>query len=136
MRNIFLISILMLAGCASSPEPNRQSSNETLDIQTLKAGECGIFGWTTDEKRSFVFYADEKTAKYAPNGAAIELTANEPFPSLTYTDPQGGPVTLKLGEGEPIVGGTRYTTAHIATKTQEGWDRIMPVAIVRSCQAP
>lgn len=136
MRKFFLISTFSLAACATAPERSANPSNESLDIQTLKAGECAIFGWTTDEKRSFVFYADEDTAKYAPNGKAIKLTATEPFPSLNYTDPENGPVTLKLGQGEPIVGGTRYTLAQIATKTSDGWDRIMPVAIVRSCQAP
>ena len=134
MRSLLLLPCVFLAACASTPSSDTSSSHRKLDLPEMAAGECGIFGWTTDEKRSFVFYADPDGAKFAPNGEVVKLAAVDPFPSLSYTDPEGGPVSLKLGQGEIMVGGMRYPYARILTKTEDGWDRFMPVAIVRSCQ--
>lgn len=134
MRALLLFSVLMLTACATAPEP--RTSERKLEMPQMAAGTCAVFGWSTDERRSFLFYADVDEAKYAPDGTVIPLIATDPFPSLNYTAPDGGPVSLKLGQGESMVGGTRFPYARILTKTAEGWDRFMPVAIVRSCQTP
>lgn len=135
MRSLCLIPALLLAACATSAPNTSSSKAASLELPQMKSGECGLFGWTTDEKRSFVFYADEDEAKYAPQGQVIKLAANEAFPTLDYTDPEGRPVIIKLGQGEPLVGGTRYPFARITSKTADGWDRVMPIALVRSCQS-
>jgi len=134
MRILCLIPALFLAACATSAPTSLPAKTASLDLPQMKSGECGLFGWTTDEKRSFVFYADKEEAKYAPQGQVIKLATNEAFPTLDYTDPEGRPVRLKLGQGEPLVGGMRYPYARITSKTAEGWDRVMPIALVRSCQ--
>lgn len=136
MRLTLLIFVVLLTACASSPPTNAPGRTAAIDLPQMKSGECGLFGWTTDEKRSFVFYADKDEAKFAPEGQVIKLLANGAFPTVDYVDPDGGPVSLKLGQGEPLVGGMRYPYALISSKTAEGWDRVMPVALVRSCQTP
>ena len=93
-----------------------------------------MFGWTADEKRSFVFYADRVAAKFVPEDKIVELTAQAAFPSLTYLDPFSRPVTINLGAGEQIIGGLRYPSSSIRSVTDEGWERIIPVSIVRACQ--
>jgi hypothetical protein len=93
-----------------------------------------MFGWATGDTRDFIFYADEETARYAGLNGPINLTAQSVFPATKYTDPAGNPVTLRLGAGEIMEGGMRYPAARIVSLTDEGWERLHPVAIVRSCQ--
>lgn len=93
-----------------------------------------MFGWSTDAARDFIFYADRKTARYAGVNGPIDLTAQTAFPATEYQDPSGNPVTLRLGEGEVMNGGMRYPGARVVTLTDEGWERLHPVAIVRTCQ--
>lgn len=126
-----IFCMIGLAACASVPiAPETVSNVDT----TLKPGECGMFGWSADEKRDFVFFADEKTARYNSVTGPEDLTAQSAFPSLDYLDKAGGSVTLRLGQGEVMNGGMRYPTARIVTLTDDGWERLQPVAIVRSCQ--
>ena len=131
----FISAAILLAACAST-SPQTSSSSEAAGLPTseLSPGQCGLFGWSTDETRSFIFYADEETARYAGPDGPIDLIAQSAFPATDYTDPSGAVVTLRLGEGEAMSGGMRFPGARIATLTEEGWERLHPVAIVRSCQ--
>jgi len=133
MRHLFLIlSLVTLGACASNPSTS--SDNGRVQTQSLAPGKCGLFGWTTDEKRSFVFYADEKTARYDDGSGAKDLEAQTKFPAVAYKDPAGNDVELRLGQGELMDGGMRYPGARVVTTTAEGWERLRPVAIVRTCQ--
>ena len=137
MRSLWLISLLLVSACATSPTSGKSSntlSRADLDLPDLAVGDCALYGWTADEKRSFVFYADRNETKFAPEGEVIQLASAEAFPAMEYTDSAGNPVSLKLGDSEALVGGLRYPTARIISKTDEGWDRVMPVAIVQNCQ--
>lgn len=125
----------LLAACATTSPQTRQSSEATgLPTSELSPGQCGLFGWSTDETRSFIFYADEETARYASPEGPIDLIAQSAFPATDYTDPSGAAVTLRLGEGEAMDGGMRFPGARVVTLTEEGWERLHPVAIVRTCQ--
>lgn len=137
MRFVYLTSLLLLSACAttSTGGTSRVEAASGLSVPELAEGECGLFAWTTDQKRSFVFYADEDSAKFVPDGEIVQLTSAKAFPALDYQDSAGNPVSLKLGQGEPLVGGVRYPSARIVSKTEDGWDRIMPVSIVRACQS-
>jgi len=137
MRLVYLTSILFLSACAttSTGGPSSVAAQSGLDVPELAEGECGLFAWTTDQKRSFVFYADEDSAKFVPAGEIVQLASAQTFPALDYEDSSGNPVNLKLGLGEPLVGGMRYPSARIVSKTEDGWDRIMPVSIVKACQS-
>lgn len=132
---LILCCAALLTACATS-QPTTTSAAQASGLPTseLDPGQCGLFGWSTGETREFIFYADEKTARYASLDGPLDLTASSSFPSIDYTDPSGNPVTLRLGEGEAMVGGMRYPGARVVTLTTEGWERLHPVAIVRSCQ--
>jgi len=136
IRFAFLISCAVaLTACATTP-PSVTSiaGGETIPPATLKAGECGLFGWSADASREFVFFADKKTARFkGPNGAE-DLVAQSEFPAVEYLDVAGNSVSLRLGQGELMTGGTRFPKARLVTLTDEGWERLQPIAIVQSCQ--
>jgi len=132
MRLVYLMfGVILLSGCATTTPT---SNDDRLQTKALAPGKCGLFGWTTDEKRDFIFYADEKTARYANTNGAVDLVPATKFPALSYLDPDKKPVLLRLGPGEIMSGGMRYSQARIVTQTAEGWERLHPVAIVKSCQ--
>jgi len=137
MRLILLFcGAALLSACASTPPPAAPNSAEVSGLPTsqLAPGQCGMFGWSTGDSRDFIFYADQKTARYASLNGPLDLAAQTPFPSTKYTDASGNIVTLRLGEGEAMDGGMRYPAARVVTLTKEGWERLHPVAIVRTCQ--
>lgn len=131
---IILVSAF-LSACAST-SPNTSQSIKTADKKAsqLSPGQCGFFGWSTGDTREFIFYADRKTARYDGASGPVSLTAKSAFPATEYTDPSGNSVTLRLGEGEVMDGGMRYPMARIVTLTDEGWERLHPLAIIRTCQ--
>jgi len=135
IRTLILISCTAaLTACATTPDKPSASSGDRISEAALKPGECGLFGWSTDASREFVFFADKKTARFkGPNGA-VDLVAQAKFPAVDYVDGDGNAVTLRLGEGETMTGGRRFPQARIVTFTAEGWERLQPVAIVQSCQ--
>ena len=136
MRFISLIcGAAFLSACASLPAAESSVAEKTrLPTSELKPGDCGLFGWSPDASRQFIFYADETTARYNSDSGPVDLIAQSGFPATDYTDPLGRPVTLRLGEGETMVGGMRYPSARLVSLNADGWERLQPVAIVRSCQ--
>jgi len=102
---------------------------------SLKSGECGLFGWTTDSKRDFIFFADERTARYNSVNGPVDLIPQTVFPAINYLDAAGNPVVLRLGKGEVMSGGMRYPSARLVTVSQEGWERLQPLALVQACQS-
>lgn len=121
-----------IAACASTPQSVEGAA--AIPPANLKAGECGLFGWSADAAREFVFFADKKIARFkGPNGA-VDLEAQTEFPAVEYLDGLGNAVTLRLGQGEIMAGGSRFPHARIVTLTEEGWERLQPVAILQSCQ--
>lgn len=93
-----------------------------------------MFGWSTDRRRDFIFFADADSARFNGENGPIDLVAQAAFPALDYLDAEGRTVSLRLGDGEIMSGGMRYPGARIVTLTDEGWERLQPVALVRSCQ--
>ena len=127
--------MLVLAGCATaSPNPAQSTGISDGPTSELAPGQCGLFGWSTDETRSFIFYADQKTARYASADGPRRLIAESAFPATEYRDTVGNTVSLRLGEGETMDGGMRYPGARIVTLTDEGWERFQPVAIIKTCK--
>ena len=132
---LFICGTALLGACATTaPETSSVSEASGLPTSKLNPGQCGLFGWSTDDAREFVFYADEKTARYASLEGPVDLNAQMPFPATDYVDSAGKTVTLRLGEGEIMSGGMRYPGARVVTSTDEGWERLHPVAIVKTCQ--
>jgi hypothetical protein len=134
MRFVSIFGLaLALTACATSA-PTSQTTVSGASIETLKPGECGMFGWSTDRRRDFIFFADADSARFNGENGPIDLVAQAAFPALDYLDAEGRTVSLRLGDGEIMSGGMRYPGARIVTLTDEGWERLQPVALVRSCQ--
>ena len=129
------ISIICAAGLSACATTSPSiGGDEAIPEASLKAGECGLFGWSADDAREFVFFADKKTARFKGPDGAVDLVAQARFPAVDYLDNAGNAVTLRLGKGEAMAGGRRFPQARIVTRTAEGWERLQPVAIVQSCQ--
>ena len=134
MRFLFLICApSLLIACASVP-PLEGAEKTGLPTSNLKPGQCALFGWSTDAQRQFIFYADETSARYKAAAGSVDLVAQSAFPSTDYIDPFGQPVTLRLGNSEAMNGGTRYPSARLVSLDEAGWERLQPVAIVKTCQ--
>lgn len=134
MRWIALsFGVVVLSGCGTTSP----IVSEEFGMSTPAIGHngCAMYGWTKGEARDFIFFADETRARYDSVSGPVDLEADTSFPALNYTDPAGKPVEVRLGAGEAMVGGTRFPNARIVTQTDEGWERLRPVAIVQSCQA-
>lgn len=132
---ILICGTALLSACATTPAGvTPESQKADLPTSKLAAGECALFGWSTGESKDFIFYADKKAARYDGLSGPVDLTALSSFPATEYVDASGRSVALRLGSGEAMSGGMRYPGARIVTLTEEGWERLHPVAIVKTCQ--
>jgi len=134
---LILCSLAMTACATTAPREKTSAgiSDSTVSQSSLKPGECGLFGWSTDEKREFIFFADKNSARYNGANGPVNLVAQSGFPAKDYLDSAGNPVMLRLGEGELMNGGMRYPGARIVTISSEGWERLQPVALVQGCKS-
>lgn len=145
-RAVGLFSLaITLDACATATPPSgattktvaaktaaTQSPASGLPSQTLAAGECGLFGWDTSSSPQFVFFATADRALYlSSDGPAQKLTPVGPFPSTRY-----GTLRLTLGAAEPLIAGTRYAQARVSEPLEDGFTRVRPLVILRSCQTP
>lgn len=147
---ISLVSALSLVACGTtatdfkSKTKNSISANQDrLAPRDLNAGECGIFVWTADNARRFVFFSqtDSSTASWWGESGEIEIarTSSDGLPAFgqtpnqTYQLPDGGELNLKLGDPEEVDNGTRYRTGAITQKAANGWDKVMPVSGIAAC---
>ncbi len=132
----FLIPTLAsLAFTACATTTPTQKAQADISQSSIEPGECGLFGWSTDDKRDFIFFADERSARYKGADGAVDLVAQSPFPSVKYLDAAGNSVTLRLGQGEAMNGGMRYAGARLVTVSEEGWERFQPVALLQGCHS-
>jgi hypothetical protein len=133
---------LALVACSTTNDPDpvpRVSTALTspqqangLPAQTLAPGECGLFGWDTSTRPTFVFFATANRALYLPSDGVTEtLTPVGPFPSADY-----GSLKLTLGAAEQLIAGTRYPQARVTQVLDDGFTRVRPLVILRSCQTP
>lgn len=136
MRLFFVICCTGFIGaCSTVPSAGTPLAEQTgTPASKLSPGECGLFGWSAGDRLDFIFYADEKTARYDGLDGPVDLIAQTPFPATEYKDSSGKSVRLRLGEGETMSGGLRYPGARVVSLTDEGWERLHPVAIVKMCQ--
>lgn len=155
MRNMSVAMLaIALAACASSPDreqasrlPEVPASGETVDslqAQTLSAGECGLFLWTADSPRRFVFFfqAGNETADAIVDARQVRLSPTSQagtifgqfMTNLGFVSPQGLRVNLSMLPGELVEGGQRVSSAQMSIIDTQGWETIVPLVGVRACQ--
>ena len=138
-RLFFLTVSALLAACSTTANsantatvPVMTSRANGLSSQSLAPGECGLFGWSAADAPEFVFFAAPGRALYyAGEGETRTFSPQGPFPSLNYGDYQ-----LTLGQGEPLLEGTRYASARLTETLPDGFTRVRPLVILQSCQTP
>lgn len=136
---VFLCMPVVLTACSTTSDPDPDvsgaissigNSASGLPAQTLAPGECGLFGWDTSIRPTFVFFATAERALYlSSDGGPETLTPVGPFPSVDY-----GSLKLTLGTAEPLIAGARYAQARVTQVLEDGFTRVRPLVILRSCQ--
>lgn len=150
VRSVISIAALTLfAGCASVANSGKtQTSNaakldDRLAPRNLNNGECGIFVWTADIAKRFIFFsqADKPTASWWSKDGEIEITrrasdgisAFDQLPAQNFDIPSGGRLKVTLFDPEDVDNGTRYKSGAITQTTIDGWEKVVPVIGMSAC---
>lgn len=148
-RAITIAALTLLAGCASVASSGRsQNANSTklddrLTPRNLNNGECGIFVWTADNAKRFIFFsqADKPTASWWSKDGEIEISrrasdsisAFDQLPAQNFDIPSGGALKVALFDPEDVDNGTRYKSGAITQTTVDGWEKVIPVIGMSAC---
>jgi len=138
MRLIFLILAICLTGCASFDGVTKPKTERTgLTPRKLSPGDCGLFVWKADSAKTFILFADQNEAALYRNGSEVVLTpiANTGSPNdRMFTDPEGETLTLSLLSPQSIDGSTRYKSGRLTGRDTNGWDIVIPIVGIFTCQ--
>lgn len=132
-----LIFMLMTACATTSPAAPAPSETgikvNELPAQSLAPGECGVFGWSKSAVPEFIFFASETAAKFYQDGAVVNLLPDSAdFPAAKYVGDVA--LGLELGAPEAMMEGARYRSARLRLQTAEGWEKLIPIAALTTCQ--
>lgn len=132
---------MTLAGCetlntATSEAVSQKETRIGLSPRKLSPGDCGLFVWKADRAKTFILYTGQDSAALYRNGAeeALSLGASIGTTERTYIDSNGQTLSLSLFEPEETEQGTRYKSGRLDSKDQNGWDVVIPVVGLYSCQ--
>lgn len=155
MFRALLCSLVFVSACASSDTAvpaNRNGAGPAADVvatkslpaQTLEPGTCGLFLWSRDEPRHFVFFhvAGTDTAEVVFEGQeqtmGVESQSGDIFGQfltrMTLRSADSRPVSLTLSPGEEIDGGRRVPLARMISQDDQGWEIITPLTGLTACQ--
>jgi len=154
MFRALLCSLVFVSACASSDTavpaskvgagPIDVAATNSLPAQTLEPGTCGLFLWSRDEPRHFVFFhvAGTDTAQVVFDGREqtmeIESQSGDIFgqflTQMTLRSEDSRPVSLTLSPGEEIDGGRRVPLARMISQDDQGWEIITPLTGLTACQ--
>ncbi len=147
---IGLTALLILGACGTTGTQSKSKTKTSIAVKQdrlaprdLESGECGIFVWTADTARRFVFFSrtDSASGSWWGENGEIEVPqifsdsqpAFEQTPNQTYQLPDGGELLLKLSDPEEVDNGTRYRAGSITQTTANGWDKVIPVSGIAAC---
>ena len=136
---------LLFSNCATNKfeKPAKPNiSQNSLIPQTLAKDECGIFLWTVNLPRSFVFFqrsGDDYALPYAQNKQR-HLQVSYMFPDwhiandVNMSYQSGNDKVQVLGTfSQKLDSGRRIEQATIVITQQNGWQEIIPVLGVYGC---
>lgn len=146
---IGVVGLTLLTACSSLPTGANSSDGKSgqfadrLAPRDLTQGECGIFVWTADAARRFVFFSqatDPIASWWGPQGEqAIKrtgsegLTALEQSPVQSFSLADGGSLKVSLSNPEEVDNGARFKSGAIIQTGPDGWEKVMPVFGVAAC---
>ncbi|MCF6275405.1 MAG: hypothetical protein L3J05_06550 [Robiginitomaculum sp.] len=147
---VLALSVLSLNACASIDANNTAKKQQTitpadgLAAQELQAGECGVFFWTDNFPRTFVFFQKQGSAeaKYYAGEAEITLSTNQntnnmddaPGLDIAYSHDEYIAFHVKGDFADRLEGGRRITNARIKAQKPGAWEAIQPVSGVYVCR--
>jgi len=140
-------ALILLSACAGMPETSSSASKDApqdrLAPRDLTQGECGVFVWTSDAARKFIFFSQatnpvgvwwsEKGEIQIQRTASDGPTSFEQSPEQSFILPDGGSLKVTLSEPEDVDNGTRFKSGTIAKTTADGWEKVIPVFGVAAC---
>ncbi len=150
MRQVLLISSLaLMTACSSVPDGSKARNSDSgnfkdqLAPRDLNDGGCGIFVWTADAARRFIFFSqnEKPMANWWSEDGEIEIqrqsssgdAALDQAPFQSFSLPDGGNLKLDLSDPEDMDNGTRYRSGAITEVNSEGWAKVIPVFGVAAC---
>ncbi len=149
---VFACMVLIMTACASGKDKSRPvppapdvPKPGTLPPQTLAAGECGLFLWTQDTPRRFVFFSRAATGTasamlQSSERSDLTLTAQRGdlfgqfMTEMDFVTATGQPVSLRLQPGESVEDGQKISAGRIELLDDGGWSTIIPIVGLRACQ--
>lgn len=137
-----LITSLILVACASTPpaesnpEGSESLSTTSLPPQTLNAGECGLFIWSAGDVQNFIGFESEAGVKLIMDETRLSVNRQKAgamdAPKRIYESTSDQAIVLTLFKDKEISEGQRFT-GRLSSKTEEGWDRVLPIIAILSC---
>lgn len=128
----------LLTGCATlETTEGPQTERLGLTPRVLAPGDCGLFVWKADQAKTFILYADQKSAVFYQNGIESVITPAEKTDIPTerlFTDSKGEKMSLSLREAQTFQESTRYKSGSITNLDANGWETVIPVVGLYSCQ--
>jgi len=143
--SILAIFQIMLSSCVTTTnikptKPNVISNG--LTPQTLAEGECGLFLWTTSQRREFVFFQKSRQnyALFFSDNEQNVLQAKDLAPDWNIIESVDAmyllgsdSIRVKGSFSQELEGGRRIKQASIVITKQNGWQEIIPVLGVYGC---
>ena len=138
-RHIFAVALsLLISGCASlgtsKSEPQLRNG---LSPRKLSSGECGLFVWKADQAKTFILFADNKSAAFYLDGREVALTRapSDDIPDkLNFLDSSGQNISLILLDAHSFQDSTRYKSGRLTSLDNNGWEIVTPVVGLYSCK--
>ena len=141
---IITASVLCLSACASVPNAKGSDAKTAeaatgLSARTLAAGECGLFVWTADAQKDFIFFGQSQNARavwYSDNGeTTLSLKSQSGTPAQgQYPKQVYDTLTVDLRNAQDITSGTRYRAGTLTQRGPQGWDKVTPVVGLSACK--
>ncbi len=148
-QSVIFSAFFVLSACATTLDsskdiPQANKADDRLTARNLSAGECGMFVWTADNARRFIFFsrADQAEASWwnGSNEVTIARVSSEGFasygqpPEQIFRMTDGGKLMLALSDPEDINSGTRFKSGAITLAGADGWEKVVPVIGLAGCQ--
>lgn len=135
---ITALAFITLSGCTSlGTNKAEPEGRDGLSPRKLSAGECGLFVWKADQAKTFILFADNKSAALYRNDQEVILTRalNDDIPNkLNFIDPSGQDISVILLEANSFQDSTRYKSGRLTSLDNNGWEIVTPVVGLYSCK--
>jgi len=138
MRCGLIISVMVLTGCVTlAPDKPVMEDRIGLSPRNIAPGECGLFVWNSDQAKTFILYADQKSAAFYRGGTEVALSFGPETGKAEerlFIDERGQTLSLSLFEAQPIERSTRYKSGRLSTRDSNGWETVIPVVGLFTCK--